>query len=241
LVTDLEGVKALSVPDVGAKRTRVYLDTVRLLAHLPGDPVVLGGIIGPFSLAGRLFGVSEALMLTAAEPDLLNRLIEKTTSFLKGYARAFKEAGAHGIIMAEPTAGLMSPRSVSEFSSPYINQIIREVDDRNFSVILHNCGARIGHLAPTLEAGARIMHFGKPMDIASALEQVPPDIILCGNLDPSEIFCGSTAEQLAVKTRALLEATKPYRNFVPSSGCDVPGNAPMENLEAFFTTVATAG
>lgn len=241
LVTNVEAVKALPVPGIGAKRTRVYVETIRLLAHLPGEPVILGGIIGPFSLAGRLFGVSEALMLTAAEPDTLTRLLEKTTSFLKGYARAFKEAGAHGIIMAEPTAGLMSPRSVSEFSSPYINQIIRDVEDQNFSVILHNCGARIAHLAPTLEAGARIMHFGKPMDIASALAQVPPDIILCGNLDPSEVFYGSTPEQVAAKTRALLDITKPYRNFVPSSGCDVPGNAPLENLEAFFTTVGRAG
>jgi hypothetical protein len=29
----------------------------------------MGGLIGPFSLAGRIFGVSEALEATAAEPD----------------------------------------------------------------------------------------------------------------------------------------------------------------------------
>ena len=237
LVTDREGIERLAVPALGTKRTRVYLDTIRLLTHLTGEPLILGGLIGPFSLAGRLFGVSEALMLTAAEPDMLTKLLEKTTAFLKSYALAFKEAGANGIVMAEPTAGLMSPRSVREFSSPYINQIIRAVEDSSFSVILHNCGARITHLPPTLEAGARIMHFGKPMDIASALGQVSSDVILCGNLDPSEVFCGSTPEQVALKTHALLEATRSFRNFVPSSGCDVPAHAPKENLEAFYSTV----
>ena len=37
-------------------------------AAKPGDEIVLAGLIGPFSLAGRLFGVSEALLATAMEP-----------------------------------------------------------------------------------------------------------------------------------------------------------------------------
>ena len=39
---------------------------------------------------------------------LLAAVLEKSTEFLSGYARAFKEAGADGLIMAEPAAGLLS-------------------------------------------------------------------------------------------------------------------------------------
>jgi len=138
------------------------------------------------------------------------------------------------VVMAEPTAGLMSPASVMQFSSPYIREIIEAVDDEQFQVILHNCAARLGHLQAKLATGARILHFGKPMDIAAALEKVPAEVILCGNLDPSEIFVNSSAAEVGERTRGLLAATAGHKNFVISSGCDIPAAAPIDNLTAFF-------
>ncbi|MBK7257265.1 MAG: uroporphyrinogen decarboxylase family protein [Ignavibacteriae bacterium] len=237
-VTDMPGIEELRIPAIGTKRTAVYLKTIEKLRAAGTDAVVLGGMIGPFSLAGRLFGVSEALAETAGEPEMMHALLKKTTSYLSAYARAFKAAGAHGLIIAEPTAGLMSPSSTAEFSSPYVKQIREAVEDETFTIILHNCGARIGHLQASLDSGAKILHFGKPMDLPAALAQVPSDTILCGNLDPSEIFVGLTAGDVAVRTSALLAATASYKNFVISSGCDVPAGVPPANLEAFFSTVA---
>jgi len=237
LVTNGAEIKALRIPSVGSRRTRVYLDTIERLVASVGDAMVLGGMIGPFSLAGRLFGVSEALAETAGEPEAMHALVEKATAFLTAYAQAYKKAGAHGVIIAEPTAGLISPASVKEFSSPYVRSIVEAVEDGGFQIILHNCAARIGHLEAKREAGARIYHFGKPMDIGEALKRVPEDIVICGNLDPSEVFVGSSPVEVASRTKALLAATASRRNFVISSGCDIPAQSPMANLEAFFTSV----
>jgi uroporphyrinogen decarboxylase len=240
LVEDEAGIRALRIPRIGDKRTRVVLGVVGLLTGLPDRPPVLGGMIGPFSLAGRLFGVSEALLATATDPEIMGLLLEKVTEFLIGYALAFREKGATGIIMAEPAAGLMSPASVSEFSSPYVRRIREAVETGTFTLIFHNCGARIAHLTPSLETGARVFHFGKPMDLVGALEQVPGDTVLCGNLDPSEVFCSSSAVDVAAKTRQLLQAAGDRKNFVLSSGCDIPASCPQENLEAFFSEVRAA-
>jgi uroporphyrinogen decarboxylase len=234
-VTDIDGIGSLGIPQVGSRRTSVYLTTVRRLRATITDSFVLGGMIGPFSLAGRLFGVSEALRETMNEPETIHALLEKTTSFLIAYARAFKESGAHGLIIAEPTAGLMSPAAFQQFCTPYIRQIVAAVNDAAFQVIVHNCSARIEHLTPTLDTGARIFHFGKPMDIVAALDQVPEDVILCGNLDPSEVFVHGTVAEVRLKTQRLLEATAEHKNFVISSGCDVPSQTPMQNLWTFFT------
>jgi uroporphyrinogen decarboxylase len=238
LVTIMDAIEELRIPVVGTKRTKVYVETVRRLAQLPGGTPVLGGMIGPFSLAGRLFGVSEALAETVGDPDAILALLEKTTGFLAAYARAFKEAGAKGVIIAEPTAGLMSPAAVLQFSTPFVRRIAQTVEDDRFQVILHNCGARIGHLGAKLDTGVKMLHFGKPMDLVAAIRKVPPDVVVCGNLDPSEVFVGSTAEVVRQKTGDLLEAMRLYKNFVISSGCDIPAQAPMENLIAFFDTVA---
>jgi uroporphyrinogen decarboxylase len=237
LVTSLEQAKRLPVPQPGDRRTAVYLETVRRLKKLPSQPLVLAGCIGPFSLAARLVGVSEALELTLAEPDLMSAVLEKSAAFLAAYARAFKEAGADGLIMAEPAAGLLSPRSLSVHSSAYIKGIAAAVDDGCFSLILHNCAARLLHLPAILETGLTTFHFGPPMDLPAALRQVAPDVVLCGNLDPTGVFCQLAPAEVTARATNLLSQTAAHRNYVLSSGCDVPVGAPLANLDAFYAAV----
>ena len=237
LVTDEAAVDRLAVPRVGAGRTAVYLEAVRRLAALPGRPPVLAGMIGPFSLAARLFGVGEALTETIERPAMLHALIAKAAAFLTAYGAALKQAGAAGVIIAEPTAGLISPRASAEFSSAYLRPLVAAVADSRFEVILHNCGARLAHLAATLEAGTAICHFGRPMDLAAALPRVPAGVVLGGNLDPAEVFVQATPDGVRQRVTALLAAVRGRREFFLSSGCDVPPDAPLANIDAFFAAV----
>lgn len=237
LVTSLEQASKLPMPQPGDRRTAVYLETVRLLKKLPSRPLVLGGCIGPFSLAARLVGVSEALELTLAEPDLMGVVLEKSAAFLSAYARAFKEAGADGLIMAEPAAGLLSPRSLAAHSSACIKHIAAAVHDGQFTLILHNCAARLVHLPAILETGLTTFHFGPPMDLPAALGQVAPDVVLCGNLDPTGVFCQLAPAEVKARAADLLSRTAAHRNYLISSGCDVPAGAPLANLDAFYAAV----
>ncbi len=241
LVTSMAQTEALAVPQVGDKRTCVYLEAARELKRTLTTAPLLAGTIGPYSLAARLAGVSEAMELTLTEPELMHVLLEKATAFLIGYARAFKAAGATGLIMAEPAAGLLSPRTLAEFSSAYVRRIVDAVVDEDFDLILHNCAARLVHLPAILESGARLLHFGAPMDLPAALAKVGPEIILCGNLDPTSVFVQLTPDDLRERTQGLLTATSAHRNFVISSGCDVPATSPLANLERFVETVAGFG
>jgi uroporphyrinogen decarboxylase len=90
--------------------------------------------------------------------------------------------------MAEPAAGLLSPRGLARFSAPYVKRIVEAAQSEKFCIVLHNCGAKLAHLPKILESGAEIHHFGAPMDMASALDQVDKDVILAGNLDPTAVF-----------------------------------------------------
>ncbi len=234
LVTTLEATQKLPIPDPAAGRGTVYLETVRRLKTLPEQPFVLAGMIGPFSLAGRLYGVSESLELTMEDPDLMHLLLDKTTRFLTAYAQAFKAAGADGVIMAEPTAGLLSPRSLAAYSSTYIRQIVTAVDDAQFNLVYHNCAAKLVHLPCILETGAKVMHFGPPMDVVAALAKAGPDVIVCGNLDPTRVLLQSTPAEIRTTAEKLRTDTAAYRNFVLSSGCDIPARTPLENVDAMM-------
>ncbi|HZK17994.1 MAG TPA: uroporphyrinogen decarboxylase family protein, partial [Clostridia bacterium] len=39
------------------------------------------------------------------------------------------------------------------------------------------------------------------------------------------------------RTLQLLEDTKDFKNFIVSSGCDIPPGTPIENMDAFFEAV----
>jgi uroporphyrinogen decarboxylase len=241
LVTDMGQAQRLPVPTPGDKRTWVYLETVRRLSRLPGAPFVLGGCIGPFSLAARLVGVSEAMELTVTDPDLMHVLLEKSTEFLTAYARAFREAGADGLLIAEPAAGLLSPRSMLSFSSAYLRTLRLALADERLSIILHNCAAKVMHLPSLLETGFSAFHFGAPIDLPAALAKVDPGIVLCGNLDPSGVFCQLPPAGVQERTTSLLAATAAHRNFVVSSGCDIPPNATLASLDAFYASLDSTG
>lgn len=237
LVTDMEQAQRLAVPKPGDKRTAVHLEAVRRLRALPGKHLVFGGCIGPFSLAARLVGVSEAMELTVTEPDLMHLLVEKSVAFLTEYAKAFRAAGADGIIMAEPAAGLLSPRGLAQYSSAHIKPLAAALEDGRFAIILHNCAAKTLHLPAILESGVKSLHFGAPMDLVEALKKVPADVVLCGNLDPAGVFCQLKAGEITAKTAALLTSLAGHRNYVVSSGCDVPPNAPLSSLDAFYAAL----
>ena len=65
----------------------------------------------------------------------------------------------------------------------------------------------------------------------------PGDKIAMGNVDPSSKFRNGSVEDVKEATLKLMEKCSSYKNFVPSSGCDIPPMTPWENIQAFFTAV----
>ena len=237
IVESEDDVRRLAIPTPGDKRTAVHLTSVRMMRHAEPDGIVLGGMIGPFSLTSQLVGLTQLMTLCLSNPGLVEAILEKTTAFLTEYANAFVEAGADAVIMAEPVAGLVSPADLGRFSSVNVARIREAVETGPFRIFLHNCGARLVHFPHVLKAGASLYHFGAPMDLPAALKQAPPDVVLAGNLDPAGVFCQGTVEQVTERTSALMAATAGHRNFVPSSGCDLPPGTPLANLDAFYAAV----
>ncbi|HEY60732.1 MAG TPA: methylcobamide--CoM methyltransferase [Anaerolineae bacterium] len=237
IVSNRNEIEKLRIPQVGKKRTQMYLNAVSEVMSLKIDQPILGGIIGPFSLAGRLYGVGKMLELTISDPDTAKLLLEKVSEFILDYAQAYKATGISGLIMAEPVAGLLSPRSMLMFSSSYIKRIIKIVESNDFTIIYHNCGAKLVHLKPIFETGVSICHFGAPMDILTALIASKGKKIISGNLDPASVFLNNDNHVVEQKTLDLLNLSKGYKNFIISSGCDLPINTPLGNVEMFFKTV----
>jgi len=239
IVTDLDSAKALKVPRAGqAGRTPIYIESAGKAAKTITDRPVFAGVIGPFSLAGRLVGVSEAMIYCYEDPEMMHTVLSKTTEFLTAYIGEYKKTGVNGIIMAEPVTGLLSPALAAEFSSPYVRKITDAVRSEDFIIIYHNCGnATIKMIDSILETGANAFHFGNVIDMAEMMTHIPKDTIALGNIDPAGQFRNGTPESIRKATLELLSKCSVYPNFVISSGCDIPPLAKWENIEAFFAAV----
>lgn len=234
LIHDEDEADALEVPQVGAGRTGECIKGIEKACTMITDRPVLAGIIGPYSLAGRLLDMTEIMILCYEEPEMVETVLNKATEFLIEYAKAFKAVGANGIAMAEPAAGLLSPNLIDEFSTPYVKRIRDAVEDENFIVMYHNCG-NVEPLAENMkEVDATAYSFGNAIDIELMLKALPEDRMIIGNIDPAGIIRNSDPETIRKEVLALLERCSKYPNFVLSSGCDIPPLTPLENLQAFF-------
>ena len=239
IVSDLEDVEKLLIPPVGAGRTDIYIDAVRKAVEKIHDRPVFAGMIGPYSLAGRLLDVTEIMFYCYDEPEMVALLLDKVTEFLISYGKAYKETGANGIMLAEPLAGLLSPALAEEFSAPYVKRIVDALQDDNFLVIYHNCGnCTIQMIDSILDTGAAAYHFGNAIDMAEMMKHIPADTIAMGNIDPAGQFRNGTTESIRTETLELMEKCCSYPNFVISSGCDIPPMSKWENIDAFFQAVS---
>ena len=239
LVTDEDEANELAVPAVGAGRTGIYLDAMRKALERISDRPVFAGVIGPFSLAARLLDVTEIMVDCYDEPDMVHIVMEKATAFLTAYCMEYKKLGANGVVIAEPVTGLLSPALAEEFSEPYVRRIVDAVQDDSFLVVYHNCGNAVLRMMDSiLRTGAGAFHFGNAIDMADAIALVPEDTVVMGNIDPAGEFRNGTPESIRKATIDLLERCGGRKNFVISSGCDIPPLSKWENIDAFFAAVA---
>ena len=238
IIDEDSNVDLLETPNPREGRTGVCIEGVRLIADQIHDKPVIAGNIGPFSLAGRLMDVNEVMFLCYDEPELVHAVLDKVTDFIIEYTKEFKAAGADGVLMAEPLAGLLSPDLTEEFSNPYVKRIVDECQDDEFIVIVHNCGSSMKNTIDSIvETGAAGFHLGNAIDMAEMMPHIPADVLCFGNVDPAAQFCHGTPESVYGATIDLLEACSQYPNFIISSGCDIPQLTPWENIDAFFSAV----
>ncbi|MBR6683226.1 MAG: methyltransferase, partial [Firmicutes bacterium] len=187
------------------------------------------------SLAGQLRGVTDIMMDCYDDPELLEELLQKATEFLCVYANMLKEAGADMLLLAEPLAGVVSPTMAADFSHPFVKKMIESVQDDSCAVIYHNCGAGVPRMLDDLaELGAMIYHFGNAISIKDALQKMPSNVIIMGNVDPAGIVAHGSINDVRQAVDELIRSCGSYENFWLSTGCDVPPDAPWENLVEFM-------
>lgn len=238
LISTQEEADALKVPEIGDGRTGIAVEGIQKAKVLIKDRPVFANCCGPFSLGGRLMDVNEILLETLEDPDLVHTVLDKATEFIIKYIKAYKEVGADGVIMAEPLAGLLSPGLMQEFSTDYVKKIVAEVQDEEFLIMYHNCANAIERkINEVIDTGCKMFHFGDGANMVELLEKMPKDVLILGNISPSAVFKADSSRKMAFDTQTLLVQCMINKNFMISSGCDIPADTPIKNIDTFFEVV----
>ncbi|MGQ9473795.1 MAG: uroporphyrinogen decarboxylase family protein, partial [Candidatus Caldatribacteriaceae bacterium] len=147
------------------------------------------------------------------------------------YASALKDEGADMIMVLEPTAVIFSPQQFRQFLAPFYREMVGILDDTE--IILHVCGNTTHLVKDMADSGVAGLSLDSMVDLAKVFQVVGSDILIMGNINPVQILQG-TSQEVYIETYRPLERMRNVPLFVLSSGCDLPQDVPLENIEAFF-------
>jgi len=188
-------------------------------------------VIGPFTLTGLLIGATDVAVATIRDPGLVIGVLEFCTGMISRYVQALVKAGADIIAILEPTAVMLSPRAFWEFSGQFVKRIIEKIP---IIPMLHICG-NTTHLVPSMvRTNAKVLSLDSLVDLPSVARSVPESVFISGNIDPVSVMLKGTPTQVRQETSRLLEQMAPFPNFILSTGCDLPPETPLKNIEAFM-------
>ncbi len=240
-IMDASDVKSLTIPEIGkGNRLSVFVEVCERLKKAFPEKWVWGYILGPFSIAGRLMGMTEISIAIKLEPDTVHQVLDKVANLLEQYTSALLSTGIDGLVILEPASGMLDQNDANEFSNEYIKRIVSLIKSRGKIPVLHNCG-RIAHLVESLCAtGVDVLHVGSVTEPSEIYPRIPDNVVLMGNLNPTDVFLHGTPDKVKTETLSLLKRMAGCERFGISSGCDIPPGTSIENLKAFKDVVDSA-
>lgn len=215
-----------------------YVETQKLMS-IGFPPGIIRGayVAGPYSLAALIMGADEAAMATILRPEELKLLCEFVTERILQYSRLLIGAGAQVICILEPSAVMLGPDTFEEFSADYVRVISDNCRYNGVNIIYHTCGNTM-HLTDRMVAsgvnGISLDSSDAGVDLPAVAAKVPDSVAVIGNINPTTTILKGTPDQTYDEVSALLRAMDTFPHFILSTGCDLPQETPLANVEAFM-------
>lgn len=192
----------------------------------------------PFSFAGNISGPDKFVKWLLKKPEAAQRLLRLASDYIIEVAQYYKDTfGTDGVLpwAAEPTSAnqVISPKQFEQLALPYLKEVNEKVLTMSYKTILfHICGEHnlnLPYWAKVPMGNPGLIIFGHEVDLETAASYFPNDIIV-GNLQPAIIQAG-TPEEVYEASRTVIEKGKKLPcGFIFAPGCEMPPNAPLENV-----------
>jgi uroporphyrinogen decarboxylase len=229
----------LEPPEIKKTRLSVFVETTRGLVRQVGKThFVSSYVIGPFTLAGQLMGVDPLFELITENPDRASSIVSSCEQVLEPYVEQLVEAGTHNVIILEPTASssVVPPAFFVRYSVPYVKRLVSIAKSYGTGSTLHICGNTTKIIGLMCETGVDALSLDSKISIEAAMKEAHQRCTIIGNVDTTLMLTG-TVEEVTTATKQCIQAAGPSgAGFIASTGCDLPIDAPFDNVRALVDT-----
>lgn len=220
-------------------RTLDRIKACELLRHKCGtDFPVIGWIEGCLAEAADLRGVNEFMLDLANEEEYLPDLFEIIFIRQKEFARAQIEAGADFIGVGNAVASLIGPKLYKNYGLAWDKAIIKYIHGQGAKVKLHICGNITGILEMLVQAEADIVDIDWMVNFEHAARIFKDaKTAVSGNFNPAgAILLGGITDAENEVLRCIAGGNE---TSLIAGGCEIPADAPEENLLAMDRVLYT--
>jgi len=196
-----------------------------------------------FCGACNVFGMEEALVKMAAEPEVFDAFVRRQHAFcMQLFQRGLRAAQGHcdvcwlGDDYAGNDALLMSPALWRRHIKGYLAEQVRLVHDYGMKVLFHSCGAVRAILADLLEIGVDALLVFQTtaagMEPHSVAAEFGGRLAFYGGIDCQHLLTFGTPDQVEAQVRENVGAFAPSGGYVVSNAHCHIANVRGENIEA---------
>ncbi len=206
------------------------IESVRIMKRQVGDEVaILGGIVGPFTIAGAMLDSVPILKATFKSPDKIHPFLEVGEQAGTLLGKALIDAGADIIVVEDMTCSpdLIAPKTYGEMEVEYQT---RQVDALDAPVIIHICG-NVDSIIPFIhETGCAGISIEPKSDVRRARQIVGDETVLIGGVDTATTLFLKGPEEIEESAREQIELGLD----ILAPGCAIAPGTSTENILAML-------
>jgi [methyl-Co(III) methanol-specific corrinoid protein]:coenzyme M methyltransferase len=217
-------------PDDFLQRGRIpqLIEAIRIMKQEVGDKVaIIGGIIGPFTIAGAMLDAVPILKASFRSPDKLHPFLEVAEKAGTMLGKALIEAGADLIAVEDMQASpdLIAPHTYRDLELEYQRKQVEALD---VPVILHICGNVDRIIDFMYQTGCAAISLEPKSDTRKARTVVGRTGVLIGGVDAATTLFMKSPEEVREASREQIEMGLD----ILAPGCAIAPGTPTENLQA---------
>lgn len=244
-IEDISQIDALEPADPYKDgRLPIHIDAMKYLGDEVGHEVpCAGGIVGPFTNAFFLLGVEKMSKLFFTKPEVVHHACKVSLETCIRYAQAIIDVGLTPTI-SEPMSSctVVSPKHFREFAAPYLKQLVQYINEKKKPVTMHICGKTSKIWEDVVDMGIAGFSIDNVEDLGKCKEQIGNRVKVLGHVDPSAIMYDGTPETVRKAViQCVQQAWDSPKGYVIMSGCSLPVETPLQNIDAMMDAAREIG
>lgn len=220
------------LPDDFLERGRIpeLIEAVRIMKDQVGEEVaIMGGIVGPFTIAGALLDSVPILKATFKSPDKIRPFLEVAEKAGTLLGNALIDAGADLIVVEDMTCSpdLIAPKTYRELELEYQS---RQIDALDVPVIIHICGNVDSIIKFIADTGCAGISIEPKSDVRRARQLLGDQMVLIGGVDTATTLFLKGPPEIRESAKEQIELGLD----VLAPGCAIAPGTSTENIIAML-------